>query len=516
MKITSDILYDILKEKYDISRYGRRLRGHGLPLPVFYTETTDLTAGAFYILRTQDLPSQPRAECLFLCVGTAPANIPGSWPGEVFYLSGQTLDLLTVFNTVQSVFNRITQWTCKMQSLVEANAGMEELVKTSIPIFENRITVTDYDLRVLAYCEAQDIAGGREVQISRKYDRVPNKKSVLFENIHHNSVLYKEPFVYPENVDGRVVDQYCINLFLDDTYMGCCSLCEDLRPLRESDYVLFQQFASYIRRALYQQSRTPASQFSTIKTLLADLLHCFPVSRSALNRALESFERNMGIKNPAKGRWYCLVVQSANKGKTLPDQYLCKSLEDMLPSCAALPQDGVIAAFCFLTGTEKPEDEIVEILSPYLQDMNFRAGLSAPFQDIYKAYSYFVQARSFLVIGCEQDPSRFLYPFPEYVLRYMLQHCCGEFEPAMVLSPGLMQLRNCNDSVDYWGTLRRYLDCECNASRTAQEMFLHRSTLQPRLEKIKSLVKLDTPEQRLYLRICLYLWDRFGEKKRSK
>lgn len=58
-------------------------------------------------------------------------------------------------------------------------------------------------------------------------------------------------------------------------------------------------------------------------------------------------------------------------------------------------------------------------------------------------------------------------------------------------------------------TLKRYLDNEMNASRTAQDMFLHRSSLMPRLEKIRSLVEMDTPEQRLYIRMCLYLYEFF-------
>lgn len=67
----------------------------------------------------------------------------------------------------------------------------------------------------------------------------------------------------------------------------------------------------------------------------------------------------------------------------------------------------------------------------------------------------------------------------------------------------------------YWQTLKRYLDNECNASRTASEMYLHRSTLLPRLEKIKSFVALDTPQQRLYLRMCIYLYEMQNHKEKA-
>lgn len=75
----------------------------------------------------------------------------------------------------------------------------------------------------------------------------------------------------------------------------------------------------------------------------------------------------------------------------------------------------------------------------------------------------------------------------------------------LLLLPGLKQLRRRDGGIDCWDTLRRYLDNECNASKTAQELHLHRSSLLPRLEKIRSMADMDTPQQRLYLRMCIAL-----------
>ncbi len=66
----------------------------------------------------------------------------------------------------------------------------------------------------------------------------------------------------------------------------------------------------------------------------------------------------------------------------------------------------------------------------------------------------------------------------------MLHNCSGEFKTDMILSDGLKTLRSLDSNVDYWNTLRVYLDNECNASKTANELFIHRSTLLTRLEKI--------------------------------
>ncbi|MBQ3267475.1 MAG: helix-turn-helix domain-containing protein, partial [Atopobiaceae bacterium] len=59
--------------------------------------------------------------------------------------------------------------------------------------------------------------------------------------------------------------------------------------------------------------------------------------------------------------------------------------------------------------------------------------------------------------------------------------------------------------VDYIDTLRAYLDNGCNASQTAKAMYLHRSTLVQRLDRIREIVDLELPERRLYLSMCLHL-----------
>lgn len=148
--------------------------------------------------------------------------------------------------------------------------------------------------------------------------------------------------------------------------------------------------------------------------------------------------------------------------------------------------------------------------------MNFRAGISTPFQDIFKARDYYLQAKAILEMGCELSREQYLYRFADYILPDMLRRCPGAFEVDKILLPGLEALRTLEGSVDYWDTLRRYLDNECNASKTAQDLFLHRSSLLLRLEKIKALVPLDTPEQRLYLRMCIALLDMPETKKQKE
>lgn len=507
MKIGSQLLYSFLSERFPVVRYGQGFQSEDLPLPVFYSRTSECRRGSVYIARTQDLPQDSNVSCLFLCSGNRPAHIGASWRGEALYVDDRELDIFALFNLVIGFFDKIARWDRAMAELLDRDAPVTELVRVSIPVFENCITITNYNLRILVNCAVEEAGGQPAAVISDQFDRVPDEISMSFLNTHRQRTHFREPYTYKGQRLNPEGENYCINLHLGSSYLGTCTLWDGLRPMRESDFLLFQQFASYIQRAISARSRIAPDQLVTLKSILSDLLQSFPVSREELNWALDLQQKNMELQGVGLGCWRCLAIRSASRKKTLPESYLCTSLENMLPYSTAIAYDGRMVCYCMIPQGADCEDTVCDILLPYLRDMNFRAGISAPFQDIFKARDYYLQANAILDVGYELSREQYIYRFEDYILPYMLRHCPGTFETDKILLPGLEQLRTLEGGVDYWDTLRRYLDNECNASKTAQDLFLHRSSLLLRLEKIKSLVHLDTPEQRLYLRMCISLLD---------
>ena len=503
MDISTDMLYDLLSQSYDLDRFGKGMPAKSLSLPVFYDRSMALEQGGVYIARTADLPNKPVAGCLFICVGTRPPKVWNMWPGEVIYVANAHDDIVGVFNTVQRIFNRLISWSMYLQELVASHARITDLVEASIPIFENRITVTDYELRILAYCELVEDGDVRYMTMSNRYARVPPEKTPIISGRLTRSMRTREPFFVEEKGRG---DNYCINLFLGDSYMGTCSLQEDLRPLRASDLALFQVFADYVRQSLVAESQMPRGQLTTLKSVLSQLLNCFPVSKTDIDHALGFTSFNLDAENLDDYKWCCVVIQSANHGKELPEGYLTASVEDLLPHAIALVFEDAIVAFCLLKRSEHRIDEICDPLDAYLRDMNFRAGISRTFHNVFHARNFYLQALCAIDTGSSMDPRRSWYLFGDYVADYMLSNCCGDFEPQMLIAPELVRLSSISSAgVDYIDTLRAYLDNSCNASQTAKAMYLHRSTLVQRLDRIREIVDLELPERRLYLSMCLHL-----------
>ena len=132
------------------------------------------------------------------------------------------------------------------------------------------------------------------------------------------------------------------------------------------------------------------------------------------------------------------------------------------------------------------------------------------FSDIFKAPHYYKQAVAACKAGITTGRSDTLLYYSDEQLTYMLLHANGDFHLTELMPEGLLQLlesRNDKESPDYWETLRVLLDNEMNASQTARDLYLHRSSFLNRMKKINDTVRLDTPEERLHLRMCICLYE---------
>jgi DNA-binding PucR family transcriptional regulator len=121
--------------------------------------------------------------------------------------------------------------------------------------------------------------------------------------------------------------------------------------------------------------------------------------------------------------------------------------------------------------------------------------------------SYYLQAMSALEIGKNSDRELYYYNFEEYCLEYILRSSCQNLIPESLCPSGLIQMREYDQvhGTQYIFTLKTYFDQKFNATHAAKKMYIHRTTLLERLNKISSFLEmnLDDPRTRLYLMISL-------------
>ena len=512
MRITPDILYGLLSEKFQLGRYGKGIRTQELSLPVLYEPGMQPVAGSIYVARTGDLPNRPPEGCIFICCGIKPPSVWNMWPCDVIHIVDPHTNLIGVFNVTLSILDKILTWEDRMQHLALSGAHVREMVEVSIPIFNNTMTVSDYELNILAHCKTNMELPDKPIVMKYDIERVPPIYLTATKDFNVGLIKRREPYVTEElaGIDEEIrgVNSYCINLFFGDTYVGTCALKEENHPFKKHELELFRTFADYVHDCLGVQSQSTGNQLISVRTVFEQILKGYPASMRDMNQALRLIEYGLEGKSIDDCKWCCVAIQNSRLGKELPETYLCRIVETLLPHSNAFLFEDSIVAFSLIGEGEHRAGTICEPLQEFLDDMDFIAGVSRTFHDPFHARTFYQQAKNALEMSFEFPSEMRCHLFGDHVLDYMLQNCCGEFDAESIVAPELMRLYRCGSSgPDYVETLRVFLDNGCHTTQTAEAMYLHRSTLIKRLDKIREYVNLDSPERRLYLHMCLHLPD---------
>ena len=508
MKLNSDIIYDDLFQRFTIQRYGPIDEALTLGRPVLYEPNTDFKSCKVYVARYDMLPSEPpgASGALVVCVGGMPPSewLDGSFPILVIQ---DMNDLHGIFNLIQTLFDRYDEWNELLWQILEQDADIIKMVSSSIHIFENEITVVDKNLKILARNVRKDSDGDSIGWEMTSGETIPAKEIARLKEIYNKNLLEsdrKKPLLYDY---GTIIEGgqwgYRINIYVEDNYEGCVTLSSISRPFRQSEFVLFNKFGEYVRKAIHIRYNIIHERTISIRSVIKDLLDSLPVENYRLNKALEPDASE-------SSRWISMKVQYVETGRFSHVHYICASFENMFFRCVSIPLETEIAMFIRLRPEDSP-DSIADTVTPFLTDMDIQIGLSNIFDDIKKVRSYYRQACCALETGNMFQPGKRVYRFEDFVLPYMLIHSSGELTSEDMLTNRLMELKKYDQAsaADYWTTLRIYLDNEMNASKTAKILFLHRSTLLQRLSRIYEFIgeDLKSPAGRMYIRMCLYMLD---------
>lgn len=194
------------------------------------------------------------------------------------------------------------------------------------------------------------------------------------------------------------------------------------------------------------------------------------------------------------------------------DRFLFTQLRSVFPEGCVLMRDRHFILVRNLTLDQDNDDDFGARLPVFLREHVAKAGISNTFPGGQTFAPYLRQAFLALQLGEIHDPDFWYYHFHRYALPYLLSRCVSEFPAEQVACPALMTLRQWDEThhSTLYETLRLYLTSCCNASRTAQSLHIHRTSLIKRLGKIEALtaLNLDDTDTQLYLLLSYQLLER--------
>lgn len=497
MKLNLDTIRKYLPEGYQTRRYGSVLPSGSYTRPLLYENAQPLSDGALYIAYAEALPkSIPAENCGFIAVGS---RIPAEWTsGGIQLLTVENTDnVREVFNTIQILYNGFDQWEEQLRDELEKEIDFDirKILELGSAKLNRNITVMNYMLLRIFRSEIQTGSNGkRKIVVDDRPETMSIDYSEMIKEVCNLERIITVP--YMSAVESDSCQYYCCNTYMAGRFAGCTSIDEGTTPFEEGDFAVMDYFFAVFQKAYTKYQRSYAQEDFPESQALRKLLDHIPLTP----------DENALFRLQPGEQWAFFRLKERRKGKNLPKDYMYASLNGINPKTAyAMVYHEEIVGLLRLG--EKEKGETITTFEQTLHRMGYYGGLSHSFTDMTRLKDYFRQAGYAVQQGGETEGV--VHYFKDFVLSYMLSACRGELSGESLLSDGLLALREHDrkKGTDYVNTLDLYLQNEMSITKTSQALFIHRSSLLKRLEKITKLSGCDFSDSdiRLYYRLCLAL-----------
>ena len=183
-------------------------------------------------------------------------------------------------------------------------------------------------------------------------------------------------------------------------------------------------------------------------------------------------------------------------------RFLYKKLWELFPESCVLIRGRDLICIRNLS-RESQNENYRERMAVFLRENVAKAGSSNAFTGYRELPVYLKQACEALRLGEKNSPYFWHYEFGDYMVPYLMERATSEYSLEQIVHPGVYRLMeyDIEKSTSLYQTLKTYLEHGGNATQIAEKLYIHRSTLMKRLDKIQSLtgIRLEKQEERFYV-----------------
>ena len=498
MKLNADILFSELKNRYNVEMSGPKSEELRLGRPEFYREEeSDFLSDHLYLATVEHLPQRPRIRENAVLVVIGDGFVLNHYRDRMtVLLIRNRADFFGVFHAIQDIFSRYDAWEESLYEELLRECDLKKMADLTEPLFEKPLYIMDRSFRFLASSGTKRDSDWMEAN-SR------NLSSVSL------STFLSESDLLTEKKNAMVLDLHdkpvlCVNLFdRQDRYEGC--LCVDLtgEKLKGGETKLAEKFASFVSKAMERNPAVRNDGRTTIKQVMRALVNEEPLSRA---------QRVLLRSSDNAAAYVCLYMRTKEKHRTIPATYICDIFEEQIPGSNAFAKEDAIVAFVNVTEKEKDHRlRFSRAVRSFCTQMRLSAGVSNEFSELFDVRIHYLQAQSALEDGLLLAPDDVLFFFSSYALTEMVINSLGGLPVEAYYPEGLKAVieHDKNAPVSYLETLRVLLEENLSYTAAAQRLFIHRSTLLDRIDRIEKEMAIDlkNSEQRLQLEILLRAMD---------
>lgn len=503
-KLSMQMLYDSLSEtRRDMTFHpggdAPRLTGFRL-----YQPGMPLLSQFVYILGEEKLPAMSidLAGISFILTGnTDPALFPVGCP---VLTVRNCSDFAGLVCAVQETFERYQQWEHELLLARSGEHPLDLMLEASLKIFRNPIFIHDAGFYILSCPHRHSRMPVWEKDPKTGWDLLPlsiiNDFKVDMEYLETLSATRATLF----SAEQRSYPILFVNLWNNGRYEGRICVDELEHPILPGHYQALEYLGHFMETSIRSGGLFWLNMEDKTEQFFCDFIQGGIQDQSSIMRMLFFLKWNR------HDRYLCLRLETE---RTNIQQFSAPAtlghIETQIPGCSAFLYQSGITVIVNLSYSHARASDIISSLAILLRESLLKMGVSSEIHDFLQIPQAAFQAQTALILGLNSRSTHWYYLFDDYLLEFLLQKG-GEFlSPELLSSHKLLTLRQYDETnhTELYTTLKTFLELERNVLQTAKALFIHRSTLFYRLERIEKIadVHLDDAKERLILRISFYI-----------
>lgn len=508
MKLSARLIVYHLRKKYPdlIASSWLSYEPH-LKYPIYFDGISPSEDGVILIADHVDPGFLPHhlSKKMILVTGTQPDLSVCEIPNCCLLPEQITADRL--FSHIQEIFDLYHQWNQSLMDSRLANGSIQQLVNLSDTVIPNPMMVIGMDFRIIASKKLSYGELHNSVLGSNEATR-PLVHALKQDSNYEEAYTRTGYFYYPGN--EIATPKLCVNIAKSGKTDYRLMISEGEVPLDDTFGFLLEYLARMISHGLsingVESSDASFSLRSVFLTILTDPKADY----------VETSHQFSGFGWLSSHEYQCVLIStSALDMKNLTLRSICSYVEDLIPSSCAVEHRNNAVIYINLTLCPLSLDTIFQKLAAFIRDSFLSAGYSRKMMGHFNFQRQYMQASVSLDIGKRKNPSSWIHHFNQIALPYIFEQSTKKLPAYMICHEKLLSLKYEDDAngTQLYQTLRCYLEHHQNIARASEALFIHRSTLLYRLDKIRSFMKTDfsSPEEILYLLLSFYFLEQAEE-----
>ena len=480
-----------------------------LSCPACYEKNSQLLNGRIYLITDPDfqLTFHHPKNILFLIIGAVYSNYELTQPN--ICVIPEDIPANTVFNKLQEIFLIYDQWNQSLMDSRLRNASIQELLDLTGCIIPNPMMLIGMDFTIIASrnWELGDLSNSVLGSSDNSWALVDSLK----QDPNYEEAFYKTGyFYYPGN--DHAVPALCVNISNNDKAVYRLMFSQGEVPLDDTFGFILEYLSQMVSHALSTGIMHNRDKAFPLHQIFISILTDPGADYVKVSQQLT----NVGWLS--SHTYQCILVQTGLiDQKNLTLNAICNYLENTIPASCATEYKGNAVLFINLDLSTMTVSEISDKIEGFIKSSMLSAGYSRKMLGHFNFHRQYTQASVALQVGKRKNPAESIHHFNSIALPYILEQATRKLPAYMICHEKLLSLKYRDESGQshLYDTLRCFLEHNQNIAHTANALFIHRTTLLYRLDKIKTFLGSDLTDRDeiLYLLLSFHLMDMESENQ---